>query len=182
MMEEVWKPVKGYEGYYEVSCFGNVRSVERYDTIGRKKHGVMLSGCNNGNGYLSVQLAKDGCKKRKYIHRLVAESFVHRVENNNEVNHKDENTLNNRADNLEWCNRKYNCNYGNHNNKLSESKGSKFVVTNNVTGAKMLFNSKDVASKVLKISYNKIVQGIKDGRISYLFRQKKRDFSFKVVQ
>ena len=142
----------------------------------------MLSGCNNGHGYLSIQLAKDGYKKRKYIHRLVAESFVNRVENNNEVNHKDENTLNNRADNLEWCNRKYNCNYGNHNNKLSKSKGTTFIVTNNGTGTKMSFNSKDVASNVLKIGYNKIVQGVKDGRVSYLFRQKKQDFSFKVVK
>lgn len=181
-MIEVWKPIENYVGYYEVSNQGRVRSVQRFDSLGRIKYGFLLSGSDNGRGYLSVQLVKNGNKKRKYIHRLVAEAFLPNAEGRNEVNHKDETTNNNSVDNLEWCDRKYNCNYGSHSKKISESKGTKFIVINNNTGEKATFNSKDIASKELHIGRDKVVQGLSRGRVVYSFGRHKRDFTFALAE
>lgn len=123
-MNEVWKPIKGYEGLYEVSNLGRVKSLDRVATATRKGvqfevpiKGKMLTPMNVRHGYLAVQLyGRGGHKTRNMkearVHRLVAETFVPNPDNFPEVNHKDENKSNNRADNLEWCDRKYNTNYG----------------------------------------------------------------------
>ena len=117
MSEETWKDIKGYEGIYQVSSLGRVRSLDHVvnttDTRGCKhsyhRKGRMLSISRNGNrGYLGVSL-KGG---RQYVHRMVALAFIPNPDNLQEVNHRDENKANNRADNLEWCDRLYNINYG----------------------------------------------------------------------
>lgn len=99
---EMWEPVKDYEGIYEVSNLGRVRTL-RTNKIMSPKH---------VNRYLALRLAKEGKLKQKYIHRLVAEAFIPNPENLPQVNHKDENPKNNSVDNLEWCTGKYNVNYG----------------------------------------------------------------------
>lgn len=99
---EVWKPVKGYEGIYEVSNIGRVRTLRTNKIITPKFT----------KGYCYVRLYKDGKGKQKYIHRIVAEAFIPNPENLPQVNHKDENPKNNSVDNLEWCTAKYNANYG----------------------------------------------------------------------
>jgi len=97
----LWKDVPNYEGYYEVSNTGLVRS----------KNGVRKPQ-KSWDGYLFVKLCKKGeCKKIK-IHRLVALAFIPNPNNLPEINHKDEDTTNNVVENLEWCNRTYNNNYG----------------------------------------------------------------------
>lgn len=101
---EIWRPVVGYEGLYEVSNTGKVRSLFRY-----KKE---LKPQITRNGYLRVQLWKDMVGKGKTVHRLVATAFCVRPKGCNIVNHKDENPLNNHADNLEWCTYQYNNTYG----------------------------------------------------------------------
>lgn len=109
-MEELWKPITGYEGLYEISNFGRVKSVARQMT--HKKHGTWfikerilkynLAGVV-GNQYYQVFLHKgNGIQKAFKIHRLVAEHFIPRIEGKNVVNHIDCNKLNNRVDNLEW--------------------------------------------------------------------------------
>lgn len=103
-MEESWLPAVGYEGLYEVSNKGNVRSLFRY-----KKQLIPSKG---NNGYLSVELFKDKHRKRVLVHRLVAIAFIPNPENLPQVNHKDENRHNNSVENLEWCSAKYNMNYG----------------------------------------------------------------------
>lgn len=112
MTEEIWRPVVGYEGLYEVSSYGRVRSLDRYDSRNQFREGKILKNRDNGNGYLLCGLSKNGIVKNKYIHRLVAEAFIERPDGLYEVNHKDENKKNNIVDNLEWCDRKYNNNYG----------------------------------------------------------------------
>lgn len=115
---EEWRDVVGYEGYYEVSSFGRVRSVDRLVPLknGRdrwtKGHIMSLTHGNSCGRYYSAMLSRDGIAKRVLVHRLVAEAFIPNPDDLPEVNHKDENDKNNRVENLEWCGRRYNNVYG----------------------------------------------------------------------
>lgn len=111
-MKEIWKDIQGYEGYYQVSNTGRVRSLDRIDSRGYKRKGKILVPLVDKFGYCSVHLLKKSKAKTAKIHRLVAVSFLENPLNYKEINHKDENKLNNSVDNLEWCDRKYNMNYG----------------------------------------------------------------------
>ena len=114
--QEVWKPVEGYEGLYEVSNLGNVRSLDRYVNHwqGGKclKRGKLLAFGYNAGGYRLVKLCDNGRERTHKVHRLVAQAFIPNPENLPWVNHKDENPANNTSVNLEWCTPKYNANYG----------------------------------------------------------------------
>ena len=105
MMEEIWKDIKGYEGRYQVSNLGRVRSLKFNGLIRKQKH-------FGNTDYLFVVLYKDKKYTRFTVHRLVAEHFVEGFKEGYVVNHKDENKQNNRADNLEWCTQRYNFMYG----------------------------------------------------------------------
>lgn len=126
-MNEEWRAVKGYEGLYEVSNMGRVRSLDRRvktRSPGAEdffRAGRTIAPKQRHGGYLGVQLWRDGNVRQICIHRLVAQAFVPNPHNLPQVNHKDENKLNNRADNLEWCVPKYNANYGNRNEKMSRN-------------------------------------------------------------
>lgn len=129
-MQEEWRPIKGFEGLYEVSCLGNIRSVSRICKMknGKKRfhRGRVLRPGEDGSGYLFVVLRKDGRNYNKKNHRAVAEAFVTRPEDEFcVVNHKDENAKNNRADNLEWCSERYNLNYMHRRTKETETRGTK---------------------------------------------------------
>ena len=102
-MKEVWTDVKHYDGLYKVKKYGRVWSCNnnKYLAIHTKS-----------NGYQFVQLYKNGKMRNEYLHRLVALAFIPNPNNLPQVNHKDENKLNNYVDNLEWCDCKYNNNYG----------------------------------------------------------------------
>lgn len=108
-MEEVWKDVKGYEGLYQVSNLGRVKSLERKQYSNDKFHGrilrerVLIPNIENKWGYLSNKLTKNRIEKIYKIHRLVAEAFIPNPLNKPQVNHKDGNKKNNYVYNLEWC-------------------------------------------------------------------------------
>ena len=127
MTEEIWRPIEGYEGLYEISSYGRVKSVDRYDRRNQFRKGKLLKNKDNGNGYLICSLSKNGIVKNKYIHRLVAEAFIERADGLYEVNHKDENKKNNSVDNLEWCDRKYNNTYGTKTEREIKSKIKKGI-------------------------------------------------------
>lgn len=112
---EIWKPVVGYEGYYEVSNYGRVRSLDRtiYNRTGYTsvKQGKMKKTWINNRGYVMARLSKDNEKRDALVHRLVAEAFLEKSKGEEIVNHKDFNRSNNIVDNLEWCDYKYNLHY-----------------------------------------------------------------------
>ena len=114
MKKEIWKPVAGYEGRYEVSNFGRVKSLN-YMRTGKEKILRLQNGAHN---YQIVCLTKDGKERMHYIHRLVAEAFIPNPENLPQINHIDENRFNNCVENLEWCTVKYNINYGERTEKV----------------------------------------------------------------
>lgn len=118
---EIWKDIEGYEGLYQVSNKGRVKSLN-YKRTG--KEGI-LSSSPTSSGYLIVNLCKNKKQKPFYIHRLVAKAFLPNPNNLPQVNHKDENKENNTVYNLEWCTAKYNNNYGTHNERSSISRKGK---------------------------------------------------------
>ena len=131
MNNEVWKDIDEYEGLYQVSNLGRVKS------IGYKKERILKPG-RDKDGYLFVSLCKNHKIKYCRIHRLVALTFIPNPNNLPEVNHKDEDKTNNRVKNLEWCDHKYNNNYGTRiqriNEKNTNGKLSKPVIQYTKTG------------------------------------------------
>ena len=140
-MKETWKDIKGYEGAYQISSFGNIRSFDRFVKSGIrnnpivKRKGCLLKLQTNSLGYKHISLYKDGVCKNINIHKTVAETFIpdktnfkympyENIKNIDieklVVNHKDENPSNNNVNNLEWCTQAYNINYGTRNKKLSK--------------------------------------------------------------
>ena len=123
MKEEIWKAVDGYEDYYEVSSFGRVRSVDRIVTYSNgDKHFYkrkIMKSFSDKDGYLLCNLSKNSKHNAPKIHRLVAQAFISNPYNLPQVNHKDEDKSNNCVDNLEWCDGKYNINYGTRNEKVA---------------------------------------------------------------
>lgn len=106
-MEEVWKDIPGYEGLYQVSNRGNVRSLNWGNrgiirNLYLKKH---------NRGYRHVELTKNGQRKAFTVHRLVATVFIPNPNKHPSINHKDEDRTNNRVENLEWCTHSYNVRY-----------------------------------------------------------------------
>lgn len=124
-MFEIWKDIKDYEGKYQVSNLGRVKSLDRIinfsDGRVRKFSGKLLKPALAGNGYFFVTLASNQNNKRCYVHRLVAEAFIPNSKNLPQVNHLDENKTNNTASNLEWCTAKENINYGSHNERVAKT-------------------------------------------------------------
>lgn len=124
-MEE-WRNIIGFEGLYQVSNLGRLRSVDRKiwnpgKNCYRNQHGKILNLSLDKGGYLRVTLSKEGKIKQYLVHRLVAMTFIPNPDNLPQINHIDECKTNNSVINLEWCDNEYNCNYGNHNNNISET-------------------------------------------------------------
>ena len=121
---EIWKDVVGYEGLYQVSNYGRVKSLER-KINNRIYEERIISQEKSKDGYLRVDLHKDGNRKHKKVHRLVAQSFLEDYQESKCINHKDENKHNNFLNNLEICDYSYNINYGSRNKKVSEKLSKK---------------------------------------------------------
>lgn len=122
---EEWRDIKGYEGLYQVSNLGRVKSLERVYFHGNRMYSQkerILKQNVGTNGYMSVMLYNSGHEsKRIMIHILVANAFIYNPYNLPQINHKDENKANNCITNLEWCTCKYNNNYGTKRIRLSKS-------------------------------------------------------------
>jgi len=132
-MKEEWSEISGYEGYYEVSNLGSIRSIERY--VNSKNRSLALKRAKSiktskRGDYISVNLTRENKQKTFSVHRLVALTFIPNPENKLEVNHIDGNKLNNSINNLEWCTRSENEIHSYINGLQSGRKGSKHHFTN----------------------------------------------------
>ncbi len=158
-MEEIWKDIKGYEGLYQISNFGNIKSMDkviiRKDGIKYIKRGTMLKPSINTSGYLQIGLSKNGIRKPFRIHRLVAIAFIPNPYNKPFIDHINTIKTDNKVENLRWVTREENANnpltrkhisesnsnekhwnYGKHptnetKQKMSESKKGKYIGINN---------------------------------------------------
>ena len=142
-MNEVWRDVKGYIGFYQVSNLGRVRSlgrtinyVSRHGTIASRYYdGKIINPTDNGHGYKIVGLRNGDSRRNYYVHRLVADAFIPNPFNLPEVNHKDANRANNRLDNLEWITKIENVRQGSlkrhtpRNLSKSSKTGEKYITT-----------------------------------------------------
>lgn len=153
---EIWRPVKGYEGLYEASNTGKVASLNYNGTGARRE----LKPIETHHGYLNVRLYKEGKWKGIRLHRIIAETFIPNADNLPEINHIDENPANNAVSNLEWCTHAYNCNYGRHNERVSNSmtngKLSKAVTATLPDGSIERYPSQREAARILKCSQGRI--------------------------
>lgn len=134
-MEELWRDIEGYEGRYQVSNLGRIRSLDHYSKEHVSKYGKryrhlfrgrMLTFSSDADGYLDVYLTdQNGHMSTFRVHRIVATAFIPNPDNLPCVNHKDECKSNNVVDNLEWCTNDYNINYGTRNARISRAQTGK---------------------------------------------------------
>ena len=178
-MEEIWKDIIGYEGIYQISSFGRVRS--SYKRGGSKRYYisndfVLLKNVIRNNGYCFVTLRKNGCVKQCSVHRLVCNAFIPNPLNNEDINHKDGDKLNNCVTNLEWCTRQYNI-------KHSFEKGLHVISEKQRKNAmrpveivfpngeiKKIESVKEAAKIIGYVYYNSLYKAIKNGKIKNGFK------------
>ena len=150
-MQEIWKDIRGYEGLYQVSNFGNVKSLMFINNIVKIKRDKILYKSTR-SGYYTVNLCKNGKRLSKQVHRLVAEAFIPNPNNKKIVNHKDFDRKNNYVDNLEWLTQQENILYSRYNMSKPRLKYKK-----SSTGIKYITkrgNSFRVQFKNIKIDKN----------------------------
>ena len=172
---EIWKDIKDYEGLYQVSNLGRVRSIDRMCKSNKNNiriaKGKVLAQKTDKRGYKRVELSKNGKHKTFTVHRLVLSTFVENKSKFPCINHKDENPSNNVLDNLEWCTQKYNVNYGTGiermKNKIDykaigEKQGRKVIdITNNI-----IYSSIHEAGRITNINFQNIYKCCNGKRLS----------------
>lgn len=134
-IEEVWKDIQSYEGYYQISNHGRVKSFHI------NKKGKLLKIALANTGYESVGLYKNRIQRKASPHRLVAEHFIPNPHNYPEVNHIDEKKTNNHVNNLEWCSKEYNLNHGTRNRRIAKAQSKAVSAKCIATGKIMFFES-----------------------------------------
>lgn len=156
--KEEWRAIKGYEGLYEVSNTGRVRTIKKGNPYVLKMYDKF--------GYKDVILWKNNKMKNKRVHRLVAEAFIPNPNLYPIINHKDENRSNNNVENLEWCTYKYNSNYKNSRKRCSKNSG------NNRKVLQIDFDG-NIISEYYNMSEASRISGVNQSLISQCCRMEK---------
>ena len=153
---EIWKDIKDYEGLYQVSNLGNVRSLDmiimqlHYWSKKYVKHiykGRLLKGSKNSNGYKVITLHKGKKTEKKLLHKIIAETFIPNPNNYNYINHKDNNPSNNNVNNLEWCTQSYNIKYAYEKGNKTQQKKKKINQIKNGNILKTFISISDAERK-----------------------------------
>ena len=183
MQIEIWKDIENFEGLYQISNLGRVKSVDRtvhiIDPKKNREYDKHFPECIKATsldtkGYVIVTLKKNGKNSRYRIHRLVAKAFISNPNNYLYVNHKDENKENNCVDNLEWCTSDYNNSYGTRLKRISEKR--KGISTHNSIKVEVLgivYDSLTKAGKALGVSGETIKNRIKRNIKGYKYYDSK---------
>lgn len=183
--QEIWKDVEGYEGLYQVSDKGRVRSIAtfqgKWNAVYKRKEPSLLTQQADKDGYLRVGLTKNRVIRRYMVHRLVASAFIDNPGGLPMINHKDQNKQNNRSDNLEWCTAKYNSNYGDIKDRVSAARINLPSVSKQVKmiyddGREEVFPSISEVERRLGISWKRIRRSIKHNTNVF-----NTDFKFKYL-
>lgn len=168
---EIWRDIEGYEGLYQISNKGRVKSLYK----GSER---ILKPWDDYCGYLVVSLYKNRIKQDLKIHRLVAETFIPNLENKPQVNHKDENKYNNCVENLEWITHIDNCNYGTRNERISDSQSKPILQYSKSGDFIREWKSAAEVKRVLSINNKNINSCCKGKRKSagdFIWRYKEKD-------
>lgn len=179
-MENEWKPVVGFEGFYEVSANGKIRScsrVVRSKYCNRVVKGKELKQHKDQDGYCKIVLSKEGKTTTRAVHRLVAQAFIPNPNNYPVINHKNEIKADNRVSNLEWCTVAYNTNYNGMNYKRAAFR-KKPILAISKDGRINYFDSVTEAAEKLKISHGNISSCLHN----YYGRKTCNGFSFEFAE
>ena len=146
--KEIWKDIEGFEGLYQVSNYGRVKSLN-YNRTGKER---ILKAGKNSDGYLQVNLCKDGKMKNYKVHQLVGNAFLSNPQGYNELNHRDEDKTNNCVENLEYCSRSYNNTYNGRAKKIGKKlRGRKQSEETIKKRAEKLTNNPKISKPVIAI-------------------------------
>ncbi|MFT8774895.1 MAG: NUMOD4 domain-containing protein [Lacticaseibacillus paracasei] len=159
---EEWKDITGFEGAFQVSSLGRVRSLPRIDALGHHRAGIIRKAGSVHDGYLQIALEHNNKKSVYLVHRLVAEAFLPNPHGYPTVNHKNENPSDNRVENLEWCTSLYNNMYNGRNKRVAKALERPVNVITS-SGHHYFFSSQKLASEIL---------GLDDGHVSECVRGK----------
>lgn len=137
-MKEIYIDIHNYEGHYQISNYGNVKSL---------KSNRLLTPQKTEKGYLSIKLQRENEQKTFRVHRLVAQMFISNIEDKPQINHKDGNKENNEVSNLEWCDNNYNAKHRKEVLKYKHSEETKKKISNGIK------NGSQVKNKIQKPTY-----------------------------
>lgn len=177
-MNETWKPIRGYEGLYEVSNTGKVKSIQR-TFIGKDgaikpvNEKILSLGKakvteRHPNAHYTVELWKDNKRKRIPIQRLVANAFIDNIEGKPQVNHIDGNPANNNAGNLEWVTNSENVKHAYDNGLRLKRNCKPIIAVNNITGKEIMFESVAEAARYFNVTEGAVKAPLKGyGRSKY---------------
>lgn len=146
-MEEIWRKIKRFEGFYEVSNLGRVRSLPRKHSPGLN----ILKPLYHSGGYSVIDLRKPHEKKKHFLaHRLVAIAFIPNPQSKPDVNHKDSNRKNNKVDNLEWATRKENLHHAHLKDRMVWNKKTRTISEEQVREIKNRYKAGEKQNKMAK--------------------------------
>lgn len=192
IQDEIWKPIEGFEGFYEISNKGNIKSLNRVVKRGNQTmvvKGRVLHQYPNGNGYMRVQLYKDKRERKKsFIHRLVAKAFVPNPHGYDVVNHLDNNPQNNNATNLEWTTLQGNMEYARLQGRMacSEERRQKIIIANKGKYKPVIGENIKTGEKIYFDHLNKVKEyGFSPGEVCNCCKGKRystRGYKFKYAE